>query len=350
MKNIIKSILLLACFGVCHGGPPEYDAGELRRGLRSLKEALVQSDASSNAELVAFLESAAEDASEIQRTSDFSGIFNGLRAYLRGKTSKGNTFSFIRWPLPVKDVKIFGRLAYESRISYLSDAIDRAENGRELSEDDLLWIYIAVSQLGDLDYREYYGRDTLTLFRRCIESNPLMQAFAETRLTSESKDDGIFYRNILDATDSLYLYRPEIVFDFFEHNYKNILMAHISALREVDGLSSNMLSLRGQYLDHFESKVDFVQNFSKYTEGLNAIYGHELPSYVEVAQVVDRDQFSKLFFERRGVVINDELNSNKRELLESFANLIAYYDHSGNASQLKGKLDPRIMFLHVFGL
>ena len=352
IKSFVVSALVasLAIISL-YGSPDEYNAVKLERGLLNLRDKLAENDTPTDVELVEFLRRASNDLAVIEQNSDYAALFAGLRLYMSGEAYDDIQYSFVRWPLSVSDASIFGELAYRSRFQYISDMLRRADSGDSLTEDEMLWLYMAISQLTEKEFHKYYDTNLLDLLAQCAGSQALNGVFSKSSIASEYPGNDIFPRNILDTVDSLYMEVPQIVWAYFVDDYEILLVAHLSAITESESIKSSMPSLKSRFIEECNLGSDAQSQVSQLTKGIENIYGSSIPAYSEILSTTKEDEFAESFFKRRGVVVDDSLNSNSRKLLISFANLIAYYDFSSEKiTSIDETYDPRILFLHMFGL
>lgn len=352
--NFIKVSFFIMCSAALslQGSQPAYDIDELKRGLTDLKNGLAANNATENDDFVDFLEASIDDISVLESSSDYAPVFSGIRSYIKGKKPRSDKdYSFIRWPLANSDEHIFGKLAYDSRLSFISDKLEQSNSGIKLSEDEYLWLYMAISQLAQKEYYKYYDLKLLKLLAQCANSEALNEAFSASNVASKYSGNNIFSRNILDTVDSLSIEEPQVVWAYFADDYKDYLIAHLAAFREFEDAQSSVPSLRGRFLKERDLGADPRLNLSKLVAGIEKIYGESIPGYSQAVSTLNEDEFVKMFFKRRGVIASESLKKNNRKLLSSFANLVAYYDYSTEgANSIDGRYDPRILFLHMFGL
>ena len=178
--------------------------------------------------------------------SQFSSAFQGLHYYLSGEIKPYNidllNAPFMNWPLQLNsDAKLFGEIAYNSRIEWLNKALEADLSKIKCKEHVVYWIYYTLGELNNEEFYEYYTHDLLRILNLMFENESLELMMIEHSPKRFSHNLGdYFHLKVLGLSNSMLYNKSEVfssmlpsVLSFMDLEIKKIQKFEINNKEEV---------------------------------------------------------------------------------------------------------------------
>ena len=236
------SFVAINCFAI---GDTSVDE-QLQRGVKALHSRL-ESYGKTPSYLLDSLERASRDFNYFINDENLNFLLRGVRCYHKGNISYDDSYAFADWPFEpeLKDVEVFGKLAYESRIAYF-DSLCTVES---LDVQTVSSVYEAVADMCSPEFYEFYDV-TLAESLVCLYSlmdNPEIGNIMSSYIGEDTKSYG---KNILFLISAAKTRNPEILYESYSDYLVSVsvsVVKEISELVSEGEMNERLLTLMKEY-------------------------------------------------------------------------------------------------------